>query len=405
LTACPPGTPVGDSLQLAAVQRNALKRLQRSQLPAGWRLEVCTRVLADEDCKVLRRRIVSVSHMLSVPKLPSRPGATHEIRTLHVMSEEATESSSPASSSEEMRAHVEAQAEPQTTLVVPPRGRGVCLVTYDRVLAMACHAFSPVRQAKKRRCLMLGVGGGTGVRLLAEAAWEVTGVEISASVLTAARKHFGLPSKGCKYVEADALEYLRSHPGDPSFDCVCVDVFVDTGIGMEVITELLGLSRKVVGSDGILVVNSDLDTSELLEAANQALTEPRAWGVWIVPVPLNGAEILAFVPGGHRIKKGTEGAVVKKILKAAREGCRSVGMVAALDEHLIKDSLYSALPDPAEGPLQRSRYGRFDVLRLPGWLPEDEEEEEEEEEEDTEVEQTPRKRRPKAGARKRRREY
>ncbi len=79
---------------------------------------------------------------------------------------------------------------------------------------------------RRRRALILGLGAGAAARLLRalEPGLEITGVELDADVLAAARTHFGLDALGIETVHADAVEYVRHERR--SFDLVVEDLFV-----------------------------------------------------------------------------------------------------------------------------------------------------------------------------------
>lgn len=90
-------------------------------------------------------------------------------------------------------------------------------------LATPLLALAPER---RRRALILGLGAGATARLLRalEPQLEITGVELDADVLAAARTHFGLDALGVETVHADALVYLRRERR--RFDLVIEDLFV-----------------------------------------------------------------------------------------------------------------------------------------------------------------------------------
>ncbi|MCL4821229.1 MAG: class I SAM-dependent methyltransferase [Vicinamibacteria bacterium] len=79
---------------------------------------------------------------------------------------------------------------------------------------------------RRRRALILGLGAGAAARLLRalEPGLEITGVELDADVLAAARTHFGLDALGIETVHADAVEYVRHERR--GFDLVIEDLFV-----------------------------------------------------------------------------------------------------------------------------------------------------------------------------------
>ncbi len=96
-------------------------------------------------------------------------------------------------------------------------------------LALPILALPP---ARRRRVLILGLGGGSAARLvraLAPAA-QIVGVELDREVLAAARKHLGLAKLGIDTVCDDAREYVRTTRR--RFDLVIDDVFVGEGDGV-----------------------------------------------------------------------------------------------------------------------------------------------------------------------------
>jgi len=83
--------------------------------------------------------------------------------------------------------------------------------------------------ARRRRVLVLGLGGGSAarvVRALAPRA-RIVGVELDREVVTAARRWFDLDALGVEVVLADARDYLER--GRERFDAVLDDVFVGPG--------------------------------------------------------------------------------------------------------------------------------------------------------------------------------
>ncbi len=83
--------------------------------------------------------------------------------------------------------------------------------------------------SRRRRVLVLGLGGGSAARLLRALAPDarIVGVERDAGVLRAARRHFDLGALGLEIVQADAREFLARERR--RFDLVIDDVFVGSG--------------------------------------------------------------------------------------------------------------------------------------------------------------------------------
>lgn len=114
--------------------------------------------------------------------------------------------------------------------------------------------------ARRRRVLLLGLGGGSAarvVRALAPSA-RIVGVERSREVVRAARRHLGLDSLGVEVVVADALAFLERARG--RFDLVLEDVFVGTGRAVRKPEWLplpgLALAARLVAPGGLLATNT-----------------------------------------------------------------------------------------------------------------------------------------------------
>ena len=115
-------------------------------------------------------------------------------------------------------------------------------------------------RARRRRVLILGLGGGSAARLVRAVAPEarIVGVEFSAEVLAAARSHFDLDAIGVEVVHADAHAFLRRSRA--RFDCVIEDVFVGSARALEKPAWLpspgLELAARRLAAGGLLVSNT-----------------------------------------------------------------------------------------------------------------------------------------------------
>jgi len=114
--------------------------------------------------------------------------------------------------------------------------------------------------ARRRRILVLGLGGGSVariVRALAPAALVVGG-GLDAEVLDAARSHFDLDALGVEVRLADAQRFLCEERR--RFDAVLEDVFVGEGEAVHKPPWLLGrgyrLAHARLRAGGLLVANS-----------------------------------------------------------------------------------------------------------------------------------------------------
>jgi spermidine synthase len=114
--------------------------------------------------------------------------------------------------------------------------------------------------ARRRRILVLGLGGGSAARLLRALAprARIVGVERDAEVLRAARRHFELGALGLEVVQADAREFLARERR--RFDLVIDDVFVGSGRAVRKPEWLpepgLGAAARRLASEGLLVSNA-----------------------------------------------------------------------------------------------------------------------------------------------------
>lgn len=80
--------------------------------------------------------------------------------------------------------------------------------------------------ARRRRILLLGLGGGSAARIVRALAPKarIVGVELDPEVVAAARRWFDLDALGLEIVIADAQEFLKR--GRTRFDAVLDDVFI-----------------------------------------------------------------------------------------------------------------------------------------------------------------------------------
>ena len=83
--------------------------------------------------------------------------------------------------------------------------------------------------ARRRRILVIGLGGGSVARIaraLAPSA-RITGLELDADVVDLARQHFDLDALGLEVEIGDALAWLERYAGGGRrYDAILEDVFV-----------------------------------------------------------------------------------------------------------------------------------------------------------------------------------
>ncbi|MBX3024765.1 methyltransferase domain-containing protein [bacterium] len=84
------------------------------------------------------------------------------------------------------------------------------------------------------RVLLLGVGGGTVIRVIRalRPAAAVTAIDLDREVLAVARRAFALDRLGATIVCAEADAYLRSLPAPARFDVVIDDIYERAGAAM-----------------------------------------------------------------------------------------------------------------------------------------------------------------------------
>ncbi len=114
--------------------------------------------------------------------------------------------------------------------------------------------------ARRRKVLILGLGGGSAARLaraLAPRA-EIVGVEIDPGVVAAARDAFDLEALGLEIVTDDARRFLARERR--RFDAVLEDVFVGSGRAVHkpdwMLEPGLAAAARRVARGGLLVSNA-----------------------------------------------------------------------------------------------------------------------------------------------------
>jgi spermidine synthase len=136
-------------------------------------------------------------------------------------------------------------------------------------------AFPP---ARRRRVLILGLGGGSAARLVRALAPDaaIVGVELDRTVIDAAREHFALDALDIEVRCEDAFRVLSSERR--RFDLIIEDCFVGRGDAERKPDWLpqpgLALAARRLAPGGILVVNT-IDETEAVERALAALLPHR----------------------------------------------------------------------------------------------------------------------------------
>ena len=115
-------------------------------------------------------------------------------------------------------------------------------------------------EARRRRILILGLGGGSIARLaraLAPRA-EILGIELDAEVVRLARKHLELDALGIDVEIADAFEWIQKARG--TYDVILEDVFVGEGDAVRkpdwIPDPAHGLAFRRLARGGVFVSNT-----------------------------------------------------------------------------------------------------------------------------------------------------
>lgn len=127
------------------------------------------------------------------------------------------------------------------------------------------------------RVLLLGVGGGTVIRIMRalRPAARIVAVDLDADVLAMARREFDLDSLGATIVCAEADAYLRSLPASARFDVIVDDIYERAPGGMRKPfgwPETLRRCLRRLSAGGLLVCNA-LDRGDAL-SLGRALHRP-----------------------------------------------------------------------------------------------------------------------------------
>ena len=133
-------------------------------------------------------------------------------------------------------------------------GSPLPLIESSRNMLLAL-AFSP----RPRRALILGLGGGSVVRMLLAALPDllIDAVEIDPAMAAVARQHFGLrPSGRLRLTLGDATDFAMERTGEGEYDLVLVDPYLGdrfaTGLTADSVLDRL---RGSLTPEGVLVMN------------------------------------------------------------------------------------------------------------------------------------------------------
>ena len=125
--------------------------------------------------------------------------------------------------------------------------------------------------ASLKRILILGVGGGTAIKLLEHyiSPDKVVGVELNPVHLKIARRFFKISKNQAELVCDDAVEWLKNYRG-PKFDMIIDDLFGhkdgETLRAVKLDNAWISVLNKNLSRDGLLVVNT-AELSDFKESA------------------------------------------------------------------------------------------------------------------------------------------
>ncbi|MBW2243811.1 MAG: methyltransferase domain-containing protein [Deltaproteobacteria bacterium] len=135
--------------------------------------------------------------------------------------------------------------------------------------AIACGVLA-VPLKRRRRVLLLGLGGGSAARIVRALAPKavIVGVELSADVVRLAQEHLDLDALGLEVRIGDAREVVRSERAH--YDVVLEDVFVGSGRnaykpdGLPL--PLLEQAKTLLRPGGVIVSNALDEAAEVRKA-------------------------------------------------------------------------------------------------------------------------------------------
>ena len=161
---------------------------------------------------------------------------------------------------------------------------------------------------RRRRILVLGLGGGSVARIaraLAPEA-EIVGVELDRDVIRLARQHFDLDTLGLKIEIADARKWLEKHDprgsqartGTDRFDAILEDVFVGEGDDVHkpdwIPDPAHRIAKALLAPGGILVSNT-------LDEKARITKVMRAQFASVVSIEVEDYDNRVLVAGGPRL--------------------------------------------------------------------------------------------------------
>jgi spermidine synthase len=140
---------------------------------------------------------------------------------------------------------------------------------------------APLKNAES--ILVLGLGGGTIIRLLREKfkfEGKITAVELDAVIIKLAKEEFGvMPDRITKIICDDAVQYASSKKG--KFDIILVDIILDFDLPTAIISlEFWRDLIALLNPSGMIIFNALSQNRSLAPIKKQIKEEGFDWKMW-----------------------------------------------------------------------------------------------------------------------------
>lgn len=149
--------------------------------------------------------------------------------------------------------------------------------------------FLPRLGAKNvKSCLLLGVGGGSIVKLLTKKYPEIKiiGIEIDEAIIKVGAKYFGLGNfANFKVINDDAINFVQK--SKDRFDLCIINLFIGSSIPVKSETgEFLENIRRILGKEGVAMINrfylnNDKEKTDVFELKlKQTFSKVRGYNIF-----------------------------------------------------------------------------------------------------------------------------